>query len=160
MPETEAATPTPESESACERVHPREEPKPVPKPAKKKTAAKKNGAAKAGGIGSRLIPEKANDDEKKILEVLARAKEGITISAIAEKCWSGKKTHGDAEKGKSISAYRRVVNGLRRLRVRGLAKFVEKTEKPEGAKKGLDLGRTYHLYALTAAGEKFVENLP
>ena len=96
-----------------------------------------------------------SDDEKRILTVLSKAKVPQKISEIAAESWKGKRSKGDTEEGTPISAYRRVVNGLRRLRVRSLVKSEEKTEKREDGKKGP--GRTYSLYSLTAAGTKFVE---
>ena len=131
---------------------------PAKKPAKPRCSAK-NGKSerkprepRAGGIGSRLLPEKANDAERKVLLALKKAKELTKVSEIAAACWSGKKTKGDADEGAPISAYRRVINALRRLRARSLVKSERKTEVVPGKK----TGRTYNLYALTAAGEKFV----
>jgi len=131
------------------------------KPEKKKAAKKTrrpNGKserkpAARGGIGSRLSPEKVSDDERKVLIALKKAKEPTKVSEIAATCWSGKRTKGDSEG--STSAYRRVLNALRRLRARSLVKSERTTEEVPGKK----TGRTYNLYALSAAGTKFVENM-
>ena len=128
------------------------------KPAKKKArrpsgkSERKPREPRAGGIGSRLSPEKVSDDERKVLLALKKAKEPTKGSEIAAACWSGKKTKGDADEG--TSAYRRVLNALRRLRARSLVKS-EQTEAVPGKK----TGRTYNLYALSANGTKFVENM-
>ena len=131
------------------------------KPAKKK-ARRPNGKSerkprepRAGGIGSRLSPEKVSDDERKVLLALKKAKEPTKVSEIAAACWSGKKTKGDADEGSPVSAYRRVINALRRLRARSLVKSERTTEAVPGKK----TGRTYNLYALSANGTKFVENM-
>ena len=141
-----------------------EKPK-TPKPkAAKKAKPKAKAKPERGGAGSRLIPEKASSVEKKVLAVLGKADEPLTIEDIAKEAHlpyaSGDpEEYGTRKKPKegNTTGYRRVANAMRRLRPCGYVKLEAKvlgTDKEKGVK-----GRSRSLYSITAAGRKFAEAL-
>lgn len=129
---------------------PEAEPKPKAKPQKKEVRAKSEPKPKAktrkatkgnGHIGSRLAPGKASKDEVCILKALVRLGKAAGPTEVAKAAWAGKKAEGDAPKGKPVSAYRRAVNGVRRLVGQGMI------SRPESGS-----------YEITAKGRGFLRD--
>lgn len=115
-----------------------------PKPKAKKRASKPKPRRKAdpddGGTGKRIKSvEDLSTDERRVLEALAEGR-GTIAEVAARYRRLGTNPKGDEPHGGPISAYRRVLNALRRPRARGFIRQV---------------GRG--TYEATAAGRKLLQ---